>query len=96
MTTTETPTATSSATTASTTLSVLALVGGIASIVFGQTVLIPVAAIVLGILGYRQEPSGRAFAVWGIVLGILALFGWVLVAIVGLAFAAPFVWMFAL
>ena len=100
MTATETHTVTSGSTVSSTTatsntLSVLALVGGIVSIVFGQTVLIPIAAIVLGFLGYRQEPLGRTYAVWGIVLGFLALFGWVIVGLVGLVVAAPFIWMFA-
>jgi hypothetical protein len=96
MTATETRTLPARATTVSTTtLSVLALIGGIASIVFGQTVLIPIVAIVLGIVGYRQEPLGRTYAVWGIVLSALALFGWVIVGLVGLAVAVPFIWMFA-
>jgi hypothetical protein len=73
-------------------LSILALIAGIVSIVFGQTFFVPIAAVVLGVIGYRQEPTGRAFAVWGIVLGGLALFGWLIFAFVGLAFAAPFLW----
>jgi hypothetical protein len=96
MTTTEaTPTRTSAPTpgafTQERTLSTLALIGGIASIVFGQTVLVPVAAMVLGVLGYQREPFGRAFAVWGIVLGAVALFGWVLFAIAGALFVLPFI-----
>jgi hypothetical protein len=93
MTASQTPVTTA---TDSRTLSILALVGGIASIVFGQTFFVPVAAIVLGVLGYRQEPTGRALATWGIVLSAVALFGWVIFAIIGLAIAAPFLWFAAL
>lgn len=75
------------------TLGILSLVGGIASIVFGQTVLIPVAAIVLGFLARQREPYSRAFANWGIVLGFVALFGWVAVLIVGAILALPFAFM---
>lgn len=84
MTTTQTTT-----TTASRTLSILSLVAGIASIVFGQAFFLPIAGIVLGVLGYRQEPSGRSFSVWGIGLSVVALFGWVVFAIIGLAIAGP-------
>lgn len=94
MTTTQTPatnTAQTTPTFASRTLSTLALIGGIASLVFGQAVLLPVAAIILGYFGYRQEPSGRTFAVWGIVLSAIALFGWTLWSAIGFAFAAPWI-----
>lgn len=96
MTTTESPTSTTAAATPGAftqerTLSTLALITGIVSIVFGQTFFVPVAAIVLGVLGYQREPFGRAFAVWGIVLGALALFGWVLFAIAGALFVLPFI-----
>jgi len=63
----------------------------IVSVVFGQTFFVPVAAMVLGVLGYRREPAGRAFAVWGIVLGGVMLFGWMLLAIYGVVFAAPLI-----
>ena len=97
MTTTQSPssiasTPTATPTFATRTLSTLSLIGGIVSIVFGQAFLIPIAAIVLGVLGYRQEPTGRSFAVWGIVLSGIALFGWMIVAFIGFAFAAPFLW----
>ena len=97
MTTTQSPTSTAAApvstgTFATRTLSTLSLIGGIVSIVFGQTFFIPVAAVVLGVLGYRQEPTGRAFAVWGIVLSGVALFGWMIFAAVGFALAGPWLW----
>lgn len=80
---------TTQSSTATPTLSILSLIAGIVSIVFGQTFLVPIAAIVLGVFGYRQEPTGRAFAVWGIVLAGLALLGWVSFALIGLALAGP-------
>ena len=87
MTTTQTPTTQTH--TSTRTLSIVSLVAGILSIVFGQTVLLPIAAIVFGVFGYRQEPTGRTFSVWGIVLAGVALFGWVIFAMIGLAFAGP-------
>jgi hypothetical protein len=71
-------------------LGTLSLVGGIASIVFGQTVILPIAAIVLGFLAHQREPQSRAFAIWGIVLGFLALFGWILIVAIGAVVAVPF------
>lgn len=95
MTTTEAPAATAAPTTTAWAqdrlLSTLALIAGIVAIVFGQTFFVPVAAMVLGVLGYRREPAGRAFAVWGIVLGGLMLFGWILLAIYGVVVAAPLI-----
>lgn len=93
MTTTEAPAATAAPTSiaADRTLSTLALIAGIVSVVFGQTLFVPIAAIVLGILGYRREPSGRVFATWGVVLGAVMLFGWMLLAIVGALFVLPFI-----
>src|SRR6187431_3065108 len=72
------------------TYSLLAFVLAIGSLALGQTVVLPIVAIVLGIMGYRQEPAGRTLSVWGIVLAAFALFGWVLFGAVGLAIAAPF------
>jgi hypothetical protein len=69
--------------------SILALIAGIASVVFGQTFLVPAAAIVLGILGLRREPHGRTMSIWGIVLGAVMLFGWIVVALIGAAVFLP-------
>lgn len=71
------------------TYSILALIAGIASVVFGQTFLVPAAAIVLGILGLRREPQGRTMSIWGIVLGSVMLFGWIVVALIGFAVFLP-------
>jgi hypothetical protein len=74
-------------------LSIISLVIGLASIVFGQTFFLPIAGIVLGFLGYRSEPQGRAFSVWGIVIGFVAIFGWIIAAVIGFAVVAPFFWL---
>ena len=73
------------------TLSVVAFALGVASVVLGQTFVVPIAAMVLGIVAYRREPSARAFAVWGIVLGAVMLFGWILFAVIGALFFIPFI-----
>ena len=95
MTTTEIPAATAAPATPAwaegRVLSTLALIAGIVAVVFGQTFFVPVAALVLGVLGYRREPAGRTFAVWGIVLGGVMLFGWVLLALFGALFVLPFI-----
>ncbi|GAB2448293.1 hypothetical protein HD599_001743 [Conyzicola lurida] len=70
-------------------LSVVALILGIASVLLGLTFLVPIAAIVVGVLAYRREPEGHAFAVWGIVLGAVMAFGWFVTAVVGIVFAGP-------
>ena len=87
----EAPTTVPTADPAARPLSVLALVLGLASVVFGQTFLVPIAAIVLGVMGYRREPAGKALAVWGIVLGSVMAFGWLVAAVVGIAMAGPLV-----
>lgn len=71
-------------------LSIIALVLGLGSVIFGQTFLVPIAAIVVGVMAYRREPTGHAFAVWGIALGAVMAFGWLVAGFVGLLFAAPF------
>lgn len=72
------------------TMSILALSLGIASFFFAQSVVVPLAAIVLGVFGLRDEPSGRSFSIWGIVLACVASFGWVVI-VAGLAlFSLPF------
>jgi len=71
------------------TLSIVALALGAASVLFGYTFLVPIAAIVVGILGYQREPEARTMAVWGIVLGAIMSVGWVFLGVIGLAAAAP-------
>jgi hypothetical protein len=71
-------------------LSVIALVLGIASVLLGYTFIVPIAAIVVGVLGYRREPTGHTLAVWGIVLGAVMAFGWIVAGFFGLLFSVPF------
>jgi len=70
-------------------LSLTALILGIAAIPTGWW-LASVAAIVLGFVARSREPHGRTMANWGLALGFVGAFGWVILAIIGFAFFAPF------
>lgn len=83
------PAAAPTASGASTALSISSLVLGIAAIPTGWWIA-SVLAIVFGFLGRSREPQGRTMANWGIVLGFVGAFGWLVFAILGLAFIAPF------
>ncbi|GAA1205438.1 hypothetical protein GCM10009655_00560 [Rhodoglobus aureus] len=63
---------------------------GIASFFFAQSVVVPLAAVVLGVFGLRDEPAGRSFSIWGIVLASVATFGWVVVVVAGALISLPF------
>lgn len=73
------------------TLSLVSFIGSIAALAFGQAGLLPIVAIVLGFVARRQEPAGRTFSLWGIILGFVALFGWILVPLAAFSFAGPFI-----
>jgi hypothetical protein len=70
------------------TLSILSLVAAIVSIPLGHFVILPIAAIVLGFLARGREPWARTMSTWGIVLGFVILFWWVLVGLL-----AAIVWL---
>jgi uncharacterized membrane protein len=70
------------------TLSILSLVAAIASIPLGHFVILPIAAIILGFLGRGREPWARTMSTWGIALGFVILFWWVLVGVL-----AAMVWL---
>jgi hypothetical protein len=72
------------------TLSIVSLVLGLSSIFFGLTFILPIAAVVVGILALRREPAGKTMAIWGIATGGVMLAGVFLVSVIGLAFLAPF------
>lgn len=57
-------------------LSVTALVLGLASIVFGFTFLVPLGALIFGIVGLKREPAGRGMAIVEIVIGGLFMLFW--------------------
>lgn len=69
--------------------SIASLVLGIASIPTGWAIA-GILAIVFGFLARSREPQGRTMSTWGIVLGFVGTFGWLVVAILGFAIAAPF------
>ncbi|MBH0023932.1 DUF4190 domain-containing protein [Salinibacterium sp. SWN248] len=73
------------------TMSILALSLGIASVFFAQTIVVPLAAVILGVFGLRDEPTGRGFSIWGIVLACVATFGWVFIVIAGALISLPFI-----
>lgn len=81
------------------TLSVTSFVLGLSSIVFGWTLVAPVAGLVVGILALKREPLGRTFAIWGIVLNAVMLAGFavgILFTMIGLGIglaALPFAWL---
>lgn len=58
-------------------LSISSMVIGLVSLFFGFTFVLPVVGFILGIMGARKEPAGRAMAVTGIVLNGLFLLAWV-------------------
>lgn len=84
------PIASSEAATQSGPFGVLSLVAGVASVIFGYTLVVPIAAVVLGIIGLRRDRTGRALSWWGIGLGgaviVLPVLGAVLAAAVLLPF----------
>lgn len=79
-----------SAAPAGNTYSVLGLVLSILAIPLGMAPL-AIAGVVLGFVGRKQEPAAITTANWAIVVGLVALFGWILLGIIGAALVAPFV-----
>jgi hypothetical protein len=72
------------------TLGITSLVLGIASIALSLTFIVPIAAIVVGILALQREATSRTLAIWGIVTGGFALAGGFILALIGLALFVPF------
>lgn len=58
--------------------SITALVLGLVSIFFGFTFLVPIGALIFGIIGAKKEPTGRGMAITGIVIGSLFLLFWLI------------------
>jgi hypothetical protein len=87
---TTTPTPAPVAATPARTLSILSLVAAIASLPLGHVILLPIAAIVLGFIAREREPWGRSLSTWGIILGFVILFGWLIVGAIAAAFWLPF------
>jgi hypothetical protein len=70
------------------TYGVLSLVLSILSIPLGTGIL-AIAGIVLGVLGRRREPAAVTTANWGIVIGLVSLFGWLVFGVAGFVIFAP-------
>lgn len=64
-------------------LSIASLIIGVASIVLGLTVLVPLVGLILGVMGLRREPEGRGFALAGIwINAVILLLGAIVVVFV--------------
>jgi hypothetical protein len=57
-------------------LSIASMVLALVSVIFGFTFLLPITALILGIVGLRREPAGRGMAVAGVVISGLILVVW--------------------
>jgi hypothetical protein len=66
--------------------SVTSLVLGLVSIFFGFTFLVPIGAIVFGIIGIKREPAVRGMSITGLILGGLCLLGWVVLVVLWFVF----------
>lgn len=73
----------------SNTYSVVGLVLSILSIPTGMGPL-AIAGVVLGFLGRNKEPAAVTTANWAIIVGLLSLFGWIILAVIGFVMFAPF------
>ncbi|SFR54749.1 protein of unknown function [Microbacterium azadirachtae] len=63
-------------------LSTASMVLALVSVVFGFTFLLPITALILGIVGLRREPAGRGMAIAGVVISGLILVVWAILLIV--------------
>ncbi|WP_309711700.1 hypothetical protein [Pseudolysinimonas sp.] len=81
--------ATAPATTETNTYSVLGLVLSILSIPTGMGPL-AIAGVILGFIARGKEPASVTTANWAIIVGLLSLFGWVILAVIGFVMFAPF------
>jgi fatty acid desaturase len=73
----------------SNTYSVVGLVLSILSIPTGMGPL-AIAGVILGFIGRGKEPAAVTTANWAIVIGLLSLFGWIILAVIGFVMFAPF------
>ena len=70
------------------TLSIASVVLGVISVFFGFTFFVPIIGLVLGVMGRRREPDARTLALIGIWINALLLFGWLIIAVLVIAFGA--------
>ncbi|WP_372698335.1 DUF4190 domain-containing protein [Arthrobacter sp. JSM 101049] len=62
-------------------MSITSLVLGLASILTGFTLLVPIVGLVFGFLGLQREPAGRGMSIAGLILNGVMLLGWALVLV---------------
>lgn len=67
--------------------SVTSLVLGIASVLFGFTFLVPIGAVIFGIVGIRREPTAKGMSITGLILGAVMLVGWIILLVLWLSLA---------
>jgi hypothetical protein len=75
--------------TQSNTYSVLGLVLSIISIPTGMAPF-AIAGVILGFVARGKEPASVTTANWAIIVGLLSLFGWIILGLIGFAIFAPF------
>lgn len=75
--------------TQSSTYSVLGLVLSIVSIPTGMGPF-AIAGVILGFIARSKEPASVTTANWAIIVGLLSLFGWIILGVIGFAMFAPF------
>ncbi len=63
-------------------LSITSLVLGLVSVFFGFTFLVPLAALIFGLIALKKEPAGRGFALTGTIIGAAFLIFWIFMVIV--------------
>ena len=51
---------------------------GICSLLAGWTLVAPVLGLILGVMSRGDEPFARGRAVWGILLNLIAMLGWII------------------
>jgi hypothetical protein len=72
-------------------MSIASLVCGLASVFLGWFFFLPqLAAIILGHLALRREPSGKGMSITGLALGYLCLLGYGLFWLFVIVFAAQY------
>jgi hypothetical protein len=64
------------------------MVLGICSIFLGWTFIAPIVGFILGMVGLRREPTGKAMARTGVILNALMLSGWALLLLVAIGILA--------
>ena len=86
---TQTPTPTATTLAPARTLSILSLVAALVSIPLGHLIVLPIVAIVLGFIARAREPEGRLLSLWGIIVGFVLLFWWLIAGAIAASFVVP-------